>query len=172
MYSSMHEKLWCEASGLIHAELWDETEEKIMKELRNYLGHCDMELEAKVTFGIAMRGVGSATASEAPVGIIDEHKFEMARQTMRCKIDQDGGCNIDALSKRLCDLVEARIQALVPSKNVWNDVDKTEPYWRLDYEIDRRQPSSKSHLQLIGIQVLVSIIFLFTGAGAALRAAR
>ena len=134
MYSSIHEKLWCEASGLIRAELWDEAEEK-MKELRKYLGHCDMELEAKLSYGIAMRGVGSATASEAPVGIIDEHQFEMARQTLRFEINLDEGCDIDTLSKRLCNLVEARIRAVVPLKNYRNHPDDDEPYyWVLDYE--------------------------------------
>ena len=71
MYSSIHEKLWCEASGLIRAELWDEAEER-GKELRRHLGHCDMELEEKLSYGIAMRGVGSKTSRDAPVGIIDD----------------------------------------------------------------------------------------------------
>ncbi len=130
MYSSMHEKLWCEASGLIDAELWDEAEEKV-EELRNHLGQCDMDLEAKLTFGIAMRDVSSGTGGDEPRGIKDEHKFESARQALRFQIQSDGGSKLDELSGKLEDLVKARIQAIVPSKKVIYGED---PYWELDYE--------------------------------------
>mmetsp|Transcript_14387 Transcript_14387/g.22193 ORF Transcript_14387/g.22193 Transcript_14387/m.22193 type:complete len:310 (-) Transcript_14387:151-1080(-) len=133
MYSTMHEKLWCEASGLIDAELWDEAEEKV-EELRKYLGRCDMDLEAKLTFGIAMREIGFCTGRDEPCGIKDEHKFESARQALRFQIGSDGGSNLDELSKRLNDLVEARIQAIMPSKIVCDDDDEMEPDWELDYE--------------------------------------
>ena len=40
MYSSLHEKLWCEASGLLMMKLWDEAEENVA-ELSKYLGQRD-----------------------------------------------------------------------------------------------------------------------------------
>eukprot|EP00985_Skeletonema_marinoi_P034639 scaffold44483_cov212-Skeletonema_marinoi.AAC.1 len=59
----------------------------------------------------------------------------MARQTLRFEINLNGGCDIDTLLKRLCNLVEARIRAVVPLKNYRNHPDEDEPYyWVLDYE--------------------------------------
>jgi len=93
---------------------------------------CDSDLEAKLNYGIAMRDVNRG-GDEPPAGIIDEHKFEAARRAIRFQISRDGGGNIDELCGMLYELVEARIRAFVPSENRWNDAEKTEPYWVLDY---------------------------------------
>lgn len=127
MYDSMNEKLWCEAFGLIHAELWDEAEEKV-NELSAYRGRCDMNLEMELCYGIAMRGVEEGSNK----GIKDKNKFDLARQTILFEIDRDGGSNLDGLIDKLCNLVEARIKALCPLKK-WYEVDE-KTHWSLDYE--------------------------------------
>ena len=157
VYSSLHEKLWCEASGLLMFKLWDEAEEKVA-ELSGYLGQRDSDLEAKLTYGIAMRDVNSG-GDEPPVGIIDEHKFEAARRALRFQISRDEGGNIDELCGMLYDLVEARIRAFVPSENRWNDAEKTEPYWVLDYGAATLQALLKAATLWLEVPKAATIVF-------------
>ena len=124
---SLHERLWVQASELIDAERWEEAE-KAAAALHKHLGRADMELEAKLRFGIALDGVGAMGHQRGiNEGIRDKTKFELARKALRFVIEDDGGMDVEMLINRLFKLVKARVRGLIPLKEDGGT-------WRLDYE--------------------------------------